>query len=150
MKPIEFQVTARSSKIPQQLCAEFLDTDRWPEFEGYLFLPGVKNAAFEHHTPEVTGSRIRVQNTDGSSHVEEIIEWDPARRLAVQFGEFQPPLSRLATHFVETWQFRETDQGTEITRGMEMVPKGMIGWLMLRMVAILMKKAFEKQMGAKY
>ena len=150
MKPIEIQVTARSSKTPQQLCTGFLDTERWPEFEGYLFLPGVQKAEVVLRTQDMVGTRIRVQNTDGSSHVEEIIEWDPARRIAVQFGEFQPPLSRLATHFVETWQFRETDQGTEITRGMEMVPKGMIGWLVLRMVAILMKKAFEKQMGAKY
>lgn len=146
MKPIEIRVTARSPKSPRELCAEFLDTDRWTEFEGYLFLPGVRRAEVETRTPVMVGTRIRVQNTDGSAHLEEIIEWDAPRRIAVKFGEFQPPLSHLATHFIEAWDFRETGAGTHVVRTMRMYPKSVFGWLALRLVAILMKRAFEKQM----
>lgn len=146
MKPITVRVTTLTSKSPQELCAEFLDTDRWPEFEGYLFLPGVRMAEVVMRTPEIVGTRIRVQNTDGSSHVEEIIQWDVPGRIAVKFGEFQPPLSHLATHFIETWDFHETEKGTEVVRSMEMYPKGVFGWLVLLPISLLMKKAFERQM----
>lgn len=146
MTPITIRVTALTAKSPQEWCDEFLDTDRWPEFEGYMFLPGVRKAHVEVRTPGMIGTRIRVQNTDGSSHVEEIIGWDTERRIAVQFGEFQPPLSQFATHFVETWAFRETGKGTEVVRGMEMYPRGVLGRVVLRVVAVLMKRAFENQM----
>ena len=129
------------------MSAEFLDTSRWPEFQGYLFLPGVRGAQIETSEPGMIGTRIRVQNTDGSTHVEEIIAWDPGRRIAVRFGEFQPQLSRLATYFEETWDFRETGEGTEVIRRMELHPKGMLGRVMLPWVAILMKKAFKRQMA---
>ena len=45
----------------------------------------------------MVGTRIRVTNTDGSTHVEEIVEWEPARRIRLRIGGFSPPLSRLAT-----------------------------------------------------
>ena len=76
-------------------------------------LPGIKAAEFEARTPEVVGTRIRVTNTDGSSHVEEIVEWEPDRRLRLRMGEFSPPLSRLATGFDETWEFERTGEADE-------------------------------------
>jgi len=85
-----------------------------------------------------------VHNNDGSSHVEEIIEWDVANRIALRFQEFNSPLKNLATHFVETWEFHTSSDGTEASRIMTMVPKGWLGWLMLIPISKLMKKAFEK------
>jgi hypothetical protein len=87
-----------------------------------------------------------VKNKDGSSHVEEIIEWDADNRVALRFQEFDSPLRNLATHFVETWGFHEASDGTEITRRMMMYPKGVFGWLMLMPISRLMKKAFEKNL----
>jgi hypothetical protein len=79
--------------------------------------------------------------------VEEIIEWDVFRRIAVRFQEFDSPLRNLATHFIEVWTFRETAGGTEVTRSMTMYPKGIAGWLMLNPISRLMKKAFEKNLS---
>jgi hypothetical protein len=144
MKPIEVKINGLIRKSSQDICEEFLDTERWPEFTGYAILPGIKEAHFEIKTPELVGSRIRVHNTDGSSHVEEIIEWDTNSRIALLFREFSYPLASLASQFVETWEFQAVASGTEVTRKMTMVPKGVLGKLMLLPISRLMKKAFEK------
>jgi hypothetical protein len=146
MKPIEIKIVGHTQKSSQEICVEFLDTERWSEFEGYSILPGIENARFETRTPELVGSRIRVQNKDGSSHVEEIIEWDVVNKVALRFQEFNSPLQHLATHFVEAWEFRKSATGTEVSRIMTMHPKGMFGWLILIPISQLMKKAFEKNL----
>lgn len=147
MQPIEIRITGYVQKSSQEICAEFLDTERWSEFEGYSILPGIAKARFETRTPELVGSRVKVHNTDGSSHVEQIVEWDPTNRVALKFQEFTPPLKHLATHFIETWTFRKAAGGTEVSRTMTMYPKGMVGWLILLPISRIMKKAIEKNLA---
>ena len=146
MHTIEVKIVGRTQKSPQEVCTELLDTARWSEFQGYSILPGIDHARFETKTPGLVGSRIRVQNKDGSSHVEEIIEWDVDSKVALRFQEFDAPLRHLATCFVETWSFKKSAEGTEVSRTMTMYPKGMFGWLMLIPISRLMKKAFEKNL----
>jgi hypothetical protein len=146
MKPIEIKIHGYTQKSSQEICEEFLDTERWSEFKGYSILPGIEHAHFEKKTPGLVGARIKVQNKDGSSHVEEIIEWDTANKVALRFQEFSSPLQHLATHFIETWEFRKSANGTEMSRTMSMVPKGIFGWLMLIPISKLMKKSFEKNL----
>ena len=146
MKPIEIKIVGHVQKSSSEICTEILDTERWSEFEGYSILPGIKSAHFEVKTPEFVGSRIKVQNKDGSSHVEEIIEWDVNNKIALRFHEFNSPLQNLATHFIETWEFRKSTNGTEASRIMAMYPKSLFGWLMLIPISQLMKKAFEKNL----
>jgi hypothetical protein len=107
-------------------------------------LPGIQSAHFESKTPAIVGSRIKVQNTDGSSHTEEIITWDVNNKVQLRFQEFNSPLKHLASHFIETWSFSKSNDRLNVTRSMVIYPKGMLGWLMLIPIARLMKKAFEK------
>jgi hypothetical protein len=146
MKPVEIKIVGHVQKSSPEICKEILDTERWSEFKGYSILPGIKSAYFEVKTPEIIGSRIKVQNNDGSSHIEEIIEWDVANRIALRFQEFNSPLQNVATHFIETWEFRQSSNGIEASRIMTMYPKGVFGWLMLIPISKLMKKAFEKNL----
>ncbi len=143
MKPIDIKISGYTQKSTHEVCSEFLDTDRWSDFKGYLILPGIENAHFEMKTPGLVGSRIKVHNKDGSSHIEEIIEWDVVNRVALRFQEFDSPLKYLATHFIEAWNFRKKDTGTEVIRTMTMYPTGVFGWLILVPISQLMKKAFE-------
>ena len=143
MKPVEVKIAGHIRKSSAEICQEILDTERWSEFKGYSILPGIKSARFEVKTQELIGSRIRVQNDDGSSHVEEIIEWDVANRIALRFQEFDSPLRRLATHFIETWEFRKSSAGTDATRTVRMYPRGVLAWMMLIPISRMMKKAFE-------
>ena len=96
---------AVDARYPRQ---QILDLGLWPSFQGYGPLPGIRAAEYEARTPEVVGTRIRVTDTDGSSHVEEIVEWEPDRRIRLRMGEFSPPLSHLATGFDETFEFERT------------------------------------------
>jgi len=82
---------------------------------------------------------------DGSSHVEEIIEWDTQTRLVLRFQDFSPPLKNLAQYFIEEWRFSKLPLGTSIVRKMSMYPKGLAGLLFLLPISRLMKKAFELQ-----
>lgn len=145
MKPIVIAVEGVGSMSSEEVCASILDLDRWREFEGHGFLPGIERAVFEVRTPEVVGTRIRVFSKDGSEHVEEIVEWDTQRRIAMKFQDFQSPVRRLATGFLESWTFSPGTEGLRMRREMAMYPKGIFGWLMLRMISRMMRQAFLKQ-----
>jgi hypothetical protein len=142
MRPIHIEISAILTSEPAEICAKILDTEQWRTFTGYSILPGIAHASFEKQTAEIVGSRIRVKNTDGSTHVEEIIEWDVPHQICLRFQEFQPPLQNLAEQFIETWRFRPTPSGVEATRAMDLYPKNWIGWLLLLPISRLMKKAF--------
>ena len=144
MKPIQISIHAVTDTSPEEICAALLNTERWSEFEGYSILPGIQQAEFETRTSNEIGSKIKVQNRDGSSHVEEIIEWDPKQKIVLRFQDFSPPLRYFAKNFYEVWEFTRTDTATEVTRSMSMHPKNLLGWLLLLPISTLMKKSFEK------
>src|SRR4051812_30565135 len=102
MRPISFACTHTLALSPADIAGRILDLAHWTEFTGYAVLPGIRAAEFEVRTPGVVGSRIRVTNTDGSKHVEEVVEWQPEKSLRLRMNEFSAPLSRLATEFVES------------------------------------------------
>ncbi|WP_437191334.1 hypothetical protein [Planctomicrobium sp. SH527] len=77
MKPITFTCQATLPQLPEEIARQILDLSKWPEFDGYSPLPGIKVAEFKAKTAEVVGTRIRVTNRDGSTHVEEVVEWEP-------------------------------------------------------------------------
>ncbi len=89
--------------------------------------PGIKTAMFEVETPEVVGNRIRVTNLEGSSHVEEIVEWQPDRRIRLEFKEFSPLLSKLATTFEEIWDFERLEGQTRFSRFFRLHAKSGVG-----------------------
>ena len=146
MKPITFSCEATLAAPPERIAERILDLDLWPGFQGYGPLPGIKAAEFEARTPEVVGTRIRVANTDGSSHVEEVVEWEPDRRIRLRMGEFSLPLSRLATGFDETFEFERTGERTRVVRRFELHPKGTAARPLLWLISILLKKAIDRHL----
>src|SRR5690606_28674784 len=108
---------------------------------GYGPLPGIKHAEFETKTDEVVGTKIRVTNRDGSTHIEEIVQWQPTRRVSLRMRQFSPPLSRLATAFDETWQFERDGDRTRVVRSFEMRPRSALTKPLLALIALLLKRA---------
>src|SRR4051812_11259609 len=90
MRPIRFSRTDTLALAPADTAGRILDLANWTAFTGYAVLPGSKAAVYEVRTPGVVGSRTRVTNTDGSSHVEEIVEWRPGRSLRLQIRSSRP------------------------------------------------------------
>lgn len=146
MKPITFACHETIPLAPEEIAEQILDVAKWPDFRGYGPIPGIKSAVFETRTPNVVGSRIRVTNLDGSSHVEEIVEWQPDRRLQLQMGNFSKPLSNLATSFVETWEFERVGDETKATRSFELNAKSMVTKPVLWFISFFLKRAIARHL----
>lgn len=146
IKPITFSCEEMLSVTPKEIAQQALDVSRWPEFTGFAFFPGVKAAEFEVQTPQILGSRISVTNTDGSRHVEEIIEWQPDQRLTLMMKDFSPPLSRLATGFEEMWEFNRLDHATKITRSFTLHARSSLTRIALVAISWFLKKAIARHL----
>ena len=146
MKPITFSCEETLGIPPERIAEQILDISRWSGFQGYGVLPGIKAAEFEVRTPEIVGTRIRVIDTDGSSHVEEIVEWEPDRRIRLHMHEFSPPLSRLATGFEETWEFSCVGRDTRVVRIFELHARSRVTRPLLWLISILLKKAIARHL----
>ncbi len=146
MKPITVTCTETLPLAPEDIARQILDLANWTAFTGYGVLPGIKAAEFEVRTPGVVGTRIRVTNTDGSSHVEEVVEWEPDRRLRLDMKDFSPPLSRLATGFEEVWEFERLDGGTRVTRSFMLYPKTALTRPVLWLISVLLKRAIARHL----
>jgi hypothetical protein len=146
MKPITFACEATLLLTPQDIARQILDLTKWPDFRGYWPIPGIKVAEFDSKTPGVVGSRIRVTNLDGSSHMEEIVEWQPDCRLGLHMKEFSAPLSKLATRFEETWELKRTGNETHVVRCFRLYPTSLMTWLPLWVISFFLKRAIVRHL----
>lgn len=146
MRPITFVCRETLALTPDEMVQQILDLSKWPDFQGYGPIPGIKTAEFEVRTVSVVGTRIRVTNRDGSTHVEEIVEWQPDLLLRLHMHEFSPPLSRLATGMFETWQFQRVDQETRVIRSFEIHAKSIAARAILWGISFLLKQAIVRHL----
>jgi hypothetical protein len=146
MNPITFTCQETLSLPPEEIARQILDLTKWPDFHGYWPIPGIKTAEFDVQTPGIVGSRIRATNQDGSSHTEEIIEWQPDHRIRLHMKEFSPPLSRLATRFEETWEFKRTGNETHVTRSFRVHAKSVLARFVLWAISFFLKRAIARHL----
>jgi len=146
VRPITFRCNATLPLTPEVIARQILDLARWPEFGGYGPLPGIRSAEFEARTLDVIGTRIRVTNRDGSSHVEEVVEWHPDRQARLRMSDFSAPLSRLATAFVETWEFERDGDGARVTRSFELHAKSRATRPVLWLISLLLRRAVARHL----
>ena len=146
MKPITFACADTLPLAPEDIAGQILDLANWTSFTGYGPLPGIRAAEFEARPPGVVGTRIRVTNTDGSSHVEQVVEWEPGRRLGLHMTDFTPPLSRLSTGFEECWEFESDTGGTRVIRSFRLHPKSRTAQPVLWLISLLLRRAVARHL----
>ena len=146
MKSITFSCIETLPLAPEDVARQILDLANWTNFTGYGVLPGIR-AAFEVRTPGVVGTRIKVTNTDGSNHVEEVVEWEPDRRLRLDMKEFSPPLSRWAAGSEEVWEFERFGDGTRVVRSFTLLPKSFFARPVLWLISLLLKRAIARHLS---
>ena len=146
MKPITFACRKTLSLASEAIASQILDLAKWPDFRGYGPIPGIKSAEFQSRTANVVGSRIRVTNLDGSAHIEEIVVWQPDNRLQLLMNDFSLPLSRLATSFVETWDFQRINDKTMVLRSFEMNARSRAAWPILWLISFVLKRAIDRRL----
>jgi len=85
-------------------------------FEGYGPIPGIRSARYTSEGPVGLGSVRSVTKTDGSSHTERIVAFEPPSLHTSRITGIQPPLGWLLRHLDDEWRFTPTRQGTRIRR----------------------------------
>jgi hypothetical protein len=143
MKPITFTCTLFIPQSAEAICNEIADLSRWEEFDGYGLVPGIETASFEQRPSPDTmlGARIRAVDSDGSTHIEEIVEWQPGERVVMVLQDFSPPLGRVATHFRETWTFAPQQQGTLVSREVKMYARSAAARPFLWLISLFFRRA---------
>ena len=146
MRPITFECQEIIPRTATEICTEIATVARWREFKGYGVLPGIADAEYEHKTSAMLGSRIRVQNTDGSGHIEEIVEWKPGEKVSMKFHHFTPPLNRLASHFIEEWSFETVQHGTLVRRRFQLFANQPVTRPLLWLISWLFERAIARHL----
>ena len=145
--PIRFTREDVLKNTPEEIAAHILDLSNWSDFTGYGIIPGIEQAEFEIRTPEVVGTRIRAKNRDGSTHVEEIVAWDLPRRLQLRIHDFSAPVCYIADHFDEFWEFTVVEEGTHITRSMELYARSFFTRPLLWLISLWLRRAIAKHLA---
>lgn len=145
-KPIRFSCTADIPLPAEEIASQILDLSQWPNFAGYGILPGIQSAEFVERTVDILGTTIRVTNRDGSTHLEEITVWEPSRHIALRMHGFSKPVSQLATHFVESWDFKPNDSSTHVTRSFELHPRSHFTRPLLWLISFFLQAAIQKHL----
>lgn len=128
---------------PTEIAENIADMGQWAGFNGYGMLPGIDRAEYEQYTPEMVGSHIRVYNSDGSTHIEEVLVWALPHELKMKLHQFSAPVNRIATHFIEHWTFWEVEDGTHVTRSFQLFPQSTFTRPILWLISRQFKKAID-------
>lgn len=146
MRTTELLCVAVVPVLPTVITEHIADVERWPEFRGYGLIPGVANARYEFRAAGQAGSRVRVRNTDGSTHTEEFLEWESGRRVLIRMSDFSAPLKWFASDFLEEWDLTAAPAGTRITRRFSLRPRNLAGRGVLLLIAPLLARAVARHM----
>ena len=147
MRPVQFECTAVIPCTASVIAANIADVTRWREFQGYGFLPGIAQAEYEQRSATMVGSCVRVRNTDGSQHREEFLEWNPEQKIVIKLYDFSPPVSSLATHFIEAWDFEARGSVTFARRSFQLFPKRTMTRPLLWLISLIFKPAIVRHLA---
>lgn len=140
---IQFKVTGKTLLTTEEIVNGMFDVSNWTSFKGKGLVPGIKEVDIVAPDESIVGTVFKVKNSDGSHHVETIIDFDPAHSLTMKLHEFSSPLNKFASHFYETWTFNQQNSYTYLERTFELYHKNFLGSILLRIIAYFFKKAVE-------
>jgi len=118
MKPITLKVKETHQSAPSVLAERILNPGRDRNFVGQDESPGILSATVEQRPAEVIGTRTRVTTDEGTSYIEEIVEWEPDKRVSVEVKEFSDSMASARFRFIESWEFERIDDKTKVIRSL--------------------------------
>ena len=140
---IAFSVEFESSRPAKALCDAIFDVTQWSTFEGYGPLPGIAEAEIIQAGVTQVGTKFREKNRDGSHHEETVIDFVAGHAITLRMDNFPVPVRHIASHFIERWAFEARGNMTSVTRTFELHPRNLFGSVVLRIVAIIFRRAVE-------
>ena len=143
---LEFKLTETFSMQADEFINEIFIAENWSKFKGYGILPGVKHVVITNENKSKIGTKFNVTNTDGSKHVETVVEYIPNKLLVLKFSDFTKPLSNYASHFIEIYKFDNVEDKTHLERTFQMYTLNISGKIILYLMKYFMKKAIRKHL----
>lgn len=122
--------------------AYLLDPTHLTDFAGYGPIPGIASARVEGS--EGLGMRRIITNTDGSTHREEVIAYEPPRRIVDRIDGFDSPVRLLARHITDEFRFEPRGEATELVRTFEVELRSPLLWPIARVMRALMARAIAR------
>ncbi len=86
------------------------------------------------------------EELDDRAEIEGDLALDLDAETTLRMQEFSPPVSRLATHFDETWDFASQGSGTRVDRSFRMYARSALTRPLLWMISVLLKKAIARHL----
>lgn len=126
-----FVTQSENRRSPAETFAYITTLANWSSFRGHGPLPAIVRASATE--PLRLGTRVRVENSDGSVHHEVVTAFEPDRRYSTRM-ELVPPASYLMKHIHEDVVLTPMDAGTQVTRRFETVPRS---WFTAPLVALM-------------
>ncbi len=150
---IQISCSIKSSLPAESIRKIFLAVENWSDFKGFGVVPGIHKAKYIIQTDGVVGSRIQVTNVDGSSHLEEIVDWRETSPdsffMTIKIQDFKGPLRRISTGILETWAITvgPSGQGTTVVRSFWINPLGLVASILLRfLIGPMLRIAIKKHL----
>ena len=140
---VTFTIEVYYYKEPRYIFDSFLQIEKWNDFKGFGMIPGIKNANFIIKTDSIKGTIIQVENSDGSSHKEEILEFEKDTYLKIKMFDFSEPLSYFATYFIEEWALKKMEDGYKLERSMTLLSRGIFSYFILKLISNNLKNAIQ-------
>jgi hypothetical protein len=140
---VTFTVEVRYHQEPRYIFDSFIQIEKWHDFKGFGMIPSIKNANFILKTDSIKGTIIQVENSDGSSHKEEIQEFEKDKYLKIKMYDFSRPLSYFAHFFIEEWALKKMEDGYKIERSMTLHSKGIFSYFILKLISNNLKNAIQ-------
>lgn len=135
---IGFSILVPLERPAGAICDEFLDPSTWNSFRGNLVVPGITRATRQEPLDGAgIGMVFDVWNTDGTTHREEVIDYEHGRCIAMRMTAFPAPLRFLVREIGEEWQF----SAAAVTRSFRLTPSGPLAILPLLLIRPFLRSA---------
>lgn len=137
-----FELIAHSPCSPEITFAFITDLSRWDSFRGSGPLPGIVRASLDG-TSMGPGARVRVENTDGSVHHENFVDFVPGKGLQIRM-ELSPPASFVLAGIDEQVELSAEGEGCRIRRRFVLRPRWFFLWPMAWVLCnVFLKRAVD-------
>jgi hypothetical protein len=119
---IAFSTVTPIAASAERAFACVADPARWSSFVGFGPVPGIARGE-PSELPQRAGTRIRLENVDGSRFEETVTAYEPGRRYAVRV-HLDAPGSWFMRGLDETFDFERTESGSRLVRTLRIEPRG--------------------------
>ncbi len=132
---------------PDAVHAHLSDLSNLTDFTGYGPIPGIRAARWEGDGQARVGAIRRVENTDGSTHREELVCWDPSV-IEDRIFDFESPLRHFVREIRDRFELAPAEVGTRLDRRFVVELESPLAYPLARLIgALFLRPALRRHLA---